>query len=93
MRRVADAEMAEELRSCEADALLLVWPEGDSPMAADTLARFGGTVLAYIGEDEGGETADASFFAAVAAGWDEVASWEIEGTPGTHARVYARRRG
>ena len=82
----------------QAHALFLVWPESDNPMAADALAAFEkargsgeGSVLVYVGEDEGGETADGDFFAAVRANWTELESWELDGTPGTHVRVYKQQ--
>ncbi|MBY8856034.1 hypothetical protein K7711_06055 [Nocardia sp. CA2R105] len=55
------------------DVLFLCWPPGwDNPMASDALAAFestGGRHLVYIGEPQGGKTADTLFFDALTSGW------------------------
>lgn len=55
-------------------ALFLCWPPYSSSMARDALAFYDGDRLIYIGEGEGGCTADDDFHAALDAEWTEVDS-------------------
>jgi len=41
--------------------LLVVWPDYQDPWAAETLAEFAGSTVAYVGEGEGGCTGDDRF--------------------------------
>lgn len=53
----------------DADALLLCWPPYDNRMAANALRAFQGPIVAYIGEGEGGCTADDAFHATLERSW------------------------
>lgn len=50
-------------------SLLLCWPDIASDFACACLDRFRGNVLVYIGEPEGGCTADARFFSTLNQQW------------------------
>lgn len=54
----------------ETHSLLLVWPKG--PFAFETLRRYSGKCLIYVGENRGGLTADRSFFDLVEDNWNLV---------------------
>ena len=49
--------------------LFLCWPPMDDPMAAEALAAYPGTRLAYAGEDEDGCTGDDGFFRLLKRDW------------------------
>lgn len=53
--------------------LFLCWPPM-SDMAAQCLEHYAGNTLVYIGEGDGGCTADETFFEMLEEGWHEVAS-------------------
>jgi len=53
-------------------ALFLCWPSYSDPWAAQSLACYGGDMLIYAGEGEGGCTADDEFFRLRDAEWDEI---------------------
>jgi|tagenome__1003787_1003787.scaffolds.fasta_scaffold20402995_1 hypothetical protein len=53
-------------------ALLLCWPSHNVGWAADTLRAYGGDLLVYIGQDEGGVCADQDFFALLQRSWTPV---------------------
>lgn len=61
------------------EALLLVWPLYDHPMAARALEAHHGDMLIYVGEPEDGCTADEEFFTMLDADWEEIA--QSEGHP------------
>jgi hypothetical protein len=50
--------------------LFLCWPPYDDLMAADCLAAYAGKRVVYIGESDGGCTADDAFHEALEAGWE-----------------------
>lgn len=58
--------------------LLLCWPPGwGNPMASNVLSAFeetGGTKLIYVGEPQGGKTADDQFFHALSTRWSLASS-------------------
>ena len=104
MEGTSDDEVKWDLQSsgdeggASAEAPAVVLPKPKKPRSKAQLAAFEkargsgeGSVLVYVGEDEGGETADGDFFAAVRANWTELESWELDGTPGTHVRVYKQQ--
>lgn len=71
-------------------SLFLCWPPYASSMAAMALgdyAEAGGTRLIYIGEDEGGCTADPDFFSALYAGWTRVAEHALPQWSGMHDQI------
>jgi hypothetical protein len=53
-------------------ALFLSWPSYAEPWAAQSLACYGGDLLIYCGEGEGGCTADDAFFQLRDAEWEEI---------------------
>jgi hypothetical protein len=57
--------------------LFLCWPPYDDPMAADALTAYVGNRLIYIGEGEGGCTADETFHKMLELEWTEVAHSRI----------------
>lgn len=75
-------------------ALFMVWPEYNSPMAADALAAYTGAYLIYVGETEGGCTGDQRFFDLLSEGWDLVTEqsplYEYMGIH-TYHHFYARK--
>lgn len=52
--------------------LFLCWPPYDGPMAADALAAYTGNRVIYIGEGDGGCTADDRFHKMLEVDWTEV---------------------
>jgi hypothetical protein len=63
----------EWLISCyAARTLMLCWPPAGSPMAAQTLERYRGSTVVYIGEPRGGSTGDEAFHDALAREWDAI---------------------
>lgn len=54
--------------------LFLCWPPYDSDMAVNTLNAYQGKRLVFIGEGDGGCTADDAFFEKLGEEWEEVAS-------------------
>jgi hypothetical protein len=57
--------------------LFLCWPLYDNPMAFLALGAYGGTDLFYVGEREGGCTADDAFFDQLELEWKEVATLDV----------------
>ena len=55
-------------------ALFLCWPSYSDPWAAQSLASYGGDMLIYAGEGDGGCCADDEFFSLLEAEWDEIGS-------------------
>ena len=51
-------------------ALMICWPRYSHPMAAHGLASYAGDTVIYIGESDGGCTADGSFFELLEAEWE-----------------------
>jgi hypothetical protein len=74
-------------------ALLMVWPPYASPIAAEALALYKGSTLIYVGEPEGGCTADDRFFEQLQAEWNGVECITMPQFDGIHdyLLVYTRR--
>ncbi len=72
--------------------LFLCWPPYDQPLAADALAAYPGDTLIYIGEGDGGCTADDRFHRALADGWDVTAKHRPARWWGLHDWVTVYRR-
>ena len=53
----------------DAEVLLIIWPNYDDTFATNVVKTFQGDSLIYIGETEGGCTADASFFRELKNNW------------------------
>ena len=72
--------------------LFLCWPPMN-PMANNTLRCYRGACLVYIGEGEGGCTADDPFFRRLGRDWHMVASIDIPQWLGVHDRlgIYERK--
>tara|TARA_Y100000034_G_C6741921_1_gene329277 strand:- start:85 stop:744 length:660 start_codon:yes stop_codon:yes gene_type:complete len=64
--------------------LMLVWPPYDDPMAAEVLKSFKGNKLIYVGESEGGCTADDEFCSILNSYWQHVGYVDIPQWEGIH---------
>lgn len=78
-------------RAPEGAALFLCWPLM-SPMAHLALGYYPGDTVIYVGEPDGGCTADDGFFSALAADWDEIAEHPIVQYGGIHDSITVYRR-
>ena len=69
----ADVETLPAVDSVEkyndADCLFICWPEYNKSYAADALSKFSGKYIIYIGENEGGCTANDEFFDILEKDW------------------------
>jgi len=79
-------------------ALLLCWPDYDTPLAAQcerTHRESGGPWIAYVGEDEGGCTGDDEFHAALCKHWKVAKTVQIPQWLGLHddLKIYERAHG
>ncbi len=76
-------------------ALFLCWPGYRDTFAEDALARFPGTVLIYVGEAAGGNTANDAFFARLLHDWLLQEQIAIPRWSGAHdcLSIYYRRQG
>ncbi|MBZ9715322.1 class I SAM-dependent methyltransferase [Deinococcus multiflagellatus] len=72
--------------------LLLCWPPYVLPMAAQALAAYQGDTVVYIGEGQGGCTADDAFHAQLAAQWRLVVEQEIPRWDGWHDHLWVYQR-
>ena len=63
----------------DCNILLLVWPPYDKPMANNALKKFKGNKLVYIGEEEGGATANDNFYIRLKKNWKQVDKYDIPG--------------
>lgn len=74
--------------------LFLCWPPYAEEMAFHCLNTYSGKRLVYIGESEGGCTADDAFFKVLHEEWNEVASHKPVQWDGIHdyIEVYERRK-
>ena len=59
------------------NVLMMSWPPYESPMAATSLESFGGNKLIFIGEGQGGCTADDRFFSILEKEWQSVGEVDI----------------
>lgn len=64
--------------------LFLCWPNYLDPMATDCLKTYRGKTLVYIGEREGGCTANDEFFSILNQEWGQVEEHSIPQWPGIH---------
>lgn len=76
--------------------LLLVWPPYEGALAFDALTRYlkvGGKTVVFVGEGQGGCTADDRFFGLLRARFEEVGDTDIPQWYGIHdyLTVYQRR--
>lgn len=70
-------------------ALLLVWPEYDTPMASNTLKAYLGETVIYVGEHRGGCTGDDSLLENF---WDLIETVEIPKWHGIHDALFLYKR-
>jgi hypothetical protein len=82
-----------DLAAIDADLLLLCWPPYDDSMASRALTAFRGPRVAYIGEGEGGCTANQRFHDLLADRWRMVRDLSLPQWPGLHDRltIYERQ--
>jgi len=87
--RYGDASKAAEYPE---RTLLLCWPP-DCPMASEALRQYRGSKCVYIGEDEGGCTADRAFFSLLKQEWRKVDAFKLVNWAMIHDEilVYERR--
>jgi len=64
--------------------LFLCWPSYDEDWAYKALLNFKGDYLIYIGEDQGGCTADDDFFKELHSNWIGIRYYDIPQWPGIH---------
>ena len=75
--------------------LLLAWPPHLDPMAVRALQEFtaaGGVRLAYVGEPDGGCTADDAFHETLSTQWVETSRVPTARWPGAHDDLFVYRR-
>ena len=75
--------------------LLLAWPPHQDPMAMRTLHEFtvaGGASLAYVGEPDGGCTADEAFHEALSTQWVRTSCVPTARWPGARDDLFVYRR-
>lgn len=72
--------------------LFLCWPPYEDPMAAQCLERFHGDTLIYIGEGEGGCTADDKFHEMLDQQWELLENVAIPQWNGLHDSMHIYRR-
>lgn len=72
--------------------LFLCWPPYESSMATECLKHYQGNRLIYIGEGDGGCTADDEFHQMLENEWEEVASHRPIQWEGIHDWVYVHER-
>ena len=68
-------------------ALLLVWPSYAETWSTETLGRYGGDTVIYVGEGRGGCTGDDRFHQMLAEEWTLEATVDIPTYPGIHDRL------
>jgi hypothetical protein len=66
-------------------ALLLVWPPYDDPMAYEALKHYEGDTVVFVGERYGGATGDDAFHALLVATFEQVWSHYGPNWPGIHS--------
>lgn len=81
------------LRAISDRSLLLVWPNCNSSFATRALAAYAGNVVIYVGEGEGGCTADDRFHRLVGRFWEQIEEVAIPQWYGIHdwLSIYRRR--
>lgn len=73
-------------------ALFLCWPPLQDPFADRALAAYPGSTLVYIGEEQGGRTADDAFFARLRTAWRAVDHAALPTWPGMRDALTVYRR-
>jgi hypothetical protein len=75
-------------------ALFLCWPGYKDTFADEALSRYAGKVLIYVGEAEGGRTANPAFFARLGQDWTKTKHVSIPQWPGAQDRlnIYYRQQ-
>ena len=79
------------LSAHEDRALLLSWPPMDDT-AARAVEAWRGGILVYVGESQGGCTADDAFFGRLEADFEEMECLALPQWPGLHDYVYIHHR-
>lgn len=74
-------------------ALMLCWPPYGDPMAYAALRIYKGAAVVFIGEGDGGCTADDDFFELLGKEWTETAAVELIQWEGIHDRLEVWTRG
>jgi len=82
----------EKIREYPDRALFLCWPDYCSPMASDCLKEYKGEYVIYIGESDGGCTADGEFFKIIEREFEEVKVIPIPQWYGIHDYIYIYKR-
>lgn len=82
----------ETLKEFPSQTLLLSWPPHGTSVAADCACSYLGPTLIYIGEAEGGCTANDDFFAIVSSKFTLLEKVEIPTWPGVNDAVWIYRR-
>lgn len=73
-------------------ALFLCWPPYNRPMANEALLRYEGDIVFYIGEGDGGRTADADFHSNIDKNFDIIDETVIPQWSGLHDWLSVYRR-
>jgi len=72
--------------------LFLCWPPYDKPMAHEALKHYTGSRLIFVGESEGGCTADWKFFRELDDSWEEEDYVQIPTYQGIHDALWVYKR-
>lgn len=81
-----------DLRDHKDRALFMAWPPYEAPMARVSVETWGGDIVIYVGESEGGCTADDSFFALLNTDFEEVECVQIPQWYGLNDWLWIYRR-
>jgi hypothetical protein len=90
---IHNADAVDAVKRFPADVLFMSWPCYDEPFAYEALLHFKGNKLAYIGEGNGGCTANEDFYNELEANWEEQDVIHIPKWMGIHdsLRLYTRK--
>ena len=90
---VENLDSLEAVRKYPVDVLLLIWPPYEDSMAIECLREFGGNFLVYIGEGNGGCTANDAFHDCLDEQWEEIDCLSIKQWNGIHDHLmlYTRK--
>lgn len=72
----------------QTDCLFISWPPYDEPIAVKCLQQFSGNKLVYVGEGEGGCTADDNFYRELDKNWKLIKTVQNPCWQGIYDRVY-----
>ena len=91
--QVENLDSLEAVRKYSVDVLLLIWPPYGDSMAIDCLREFSGNFLVYIGEGEGGCTADDAFHQCLDEQWKEIDCFPLKTWDSIHDHLmfYTRK--